>query len=165
MTKAWLRLELLVSLALAGCATQVRLPVIGAFDSPAADKFLGSVTADLSTGVGQISVNTQQGAACAGSYVQARDNVTGKGTLTCADGRTGDFIYTSRGLEGEGFGKLQTGETFSFKFGSRYHTEQRAREGAALGEGLQSLGQSLKSPPSTRTDCFTNAGMTTCTTR
>lgn len=156
------RLPMILLAALAGCESMATLPVTGVFDTRA-DKFLGTVSADLATGAGKITVNTQQGAACNGVYKRT-DATQGIGTLTCSDGRSGEFRFLARGLEGEGFGKMTNGDTFSFSFGQGMN-EQRAREGAALARGLQSLGEGISPPARTTTECFTGSGMVSCTTR
>lgn len=158
------KIMLMVPLVVAACSTQATLPISGVFDG-SKDRFLGALTGDSATGVGHFSVNSQNGAVCKGTYKGAPDGITGAGSITCADGRNGEFRFLSRGQEGEGFGKMQNGDTFSFKYGSPYHSEQRAREAEAFAKGLQSLGQGIGGSPSVNTQCFSTGGMTNCSTR
>lgn len=151
-----------VAVSLFGCATSMTLPVVGQFRS-GDEQFRGEATGYLD-GTGVLSIRTERGASCTGSFKRSASGVTGEGNFTCSDGRTGDFYYTSKGNDGEGFGKASSGDLFRFRFGGPEYTAQQQREWEALSEGLKSLGRSLN-PASTRTTCFTWGGMVDCTTR
>lgn len=97
---------------LCGCLT---LPVKGEYKE-GGEKFLGSATGYLN-GEGDLSIVSESGAKCEGSFRYINRAVNGDGGFKCSDGRTGDFFFSSNGNEGEGFGKDNEGKLFRFRFG------------------------------------------------
>ena len=98
---------------LAGCS--LTLPVDGSLRR-SADLFLGEATG-YSDKTGILSVTTLSGKKCTGDFKYLTDK-TGDGNFKCDDGRFGKFLFTSSGYNGNGFGKLNDGEEFVFRFGN-----------------------------------------------
>ena len=154
----------LLCLLITGCATEAVVDIAGAFDNKP-EKFMGSVTVSALTDTGPIQIFTQRGAECKGVFKRngSLSTGTGAGTFTCDDGRKGDFRYSYQGAQGQGFGKMDNGDLFSFGFGREY-TAQQARSARALAEGFEAMGQGMSSPRTT-TNCSNIAGMISCTSR
>jgi len=150
---------LLVVVGLSGCIT-ITLPVVGAFKT-GDEQFRGEATGRLD-GTGTLTIRSERGRSCSGSYKRSSSGVTGEGRFTCTDGKTGDFYYTTHGNpnNGEGFGKTDDGDMFRFRFGGPEYVRQQQRAWEALAETMQSL-----NPPTRTTDCMALAGTVHCTTR
>ena len=113
--------SLLISFFCSGCMS---LPVSGYLGN-SKEEFLGNATGYI-TSTGNLSITTISGVKCEGDF-EYETKVNGKGNFKCADGQFGDFLFTSNGREGEGFGKTNKGEPFYFRFGSPYHYHSRPR--------------------------------------
>lgn len=113
MTKLKYAVLLLLSMYFAACS--LTLPVEGRMQN-SNERFLGETTGYLS-GKGELTVTLMSGSECLGAFQYAKSGKSGKGTLTCNDGRSGTFIFTSNGTRGNGFGKTTNGEMFTFRFG------------------------------------------------
>ena len=98
-----------------GCMT---LPVSG-YLGESKEKFLGRATGYV-TRTGNLNITTISGIKCEGDFVYETSS-NGKGDFKCADGQFGDFLFTSNGNQGEGFGKTNKGEPFFFQFGNHFH--------------------------------------------
>jgi hypothetical protein len=124
-------------------------PVKGVVENKEHERFLGTATASLLEANATIDITTDTGAHCSGTYPRPQGSgggVTASGGFTCTDGRTGIFAFGGTAHGGEGFGKFNTGQKFTFVYGDSSSPEDRAA--AAL--ALQSLGQSMQNinPPS-----------------
>jgi S1-C subfamily serine protease len=100
-----------------GCMT---LPVSGYLGN-SKEEFLGRATGYV-TRTGVLNITTISGVKCEGDF-EYETSSNGKGNFKCADGQFGDFLFTSNGREGEGFGKTNKGEPFFFQFGSPHHSK------------------------------------------
>ena len=98
-----------------GCMT---LPVSG-YLGESKEEFLGQATGYV-TRTGNLNITTISGIKCEGDFVYETSS-NGKGNFKCADGQFGDFLFTSNGNAGEGFGKTNKGEPFFFQFGNHFH--------------------------------------------
>ena len=104
---------LIVATALSGCSAT--LPVQGSF-TDTNERFLGSATGNAD-GNGHLTLTSESGQKCSGAFKYDEGFVRGAGNVTCTDGRTGTFSFTSSGAAGSGFGKLSNGQPFKFRFG------------------------------------------------
>jgi len=136
-------LALVASLAI-GCS--LTLPVHGEMEK-SRERFLGEATGYLS-GKGTLSIRLQSGVGCDGTFQHSASMSTGQGGFNCADGRTGDFFFTSKGTEGEGFGKTTEGEMFRFRFGGPEYTAARQAQWQALAHSFDQLSRQLNPPTS-----------------
>lgn len=102
-------------LLLSACVTSITLPVQGGFNK-GKEKFIGEATGKID-GSGTITMTTESGTSCSGTFQYAQSMVTGTGIFHCDDGRTGKFTFTTSGNTGIGFGKTNKGEPFKFAFG------------------------------------------------
>lgn len=104
----------LLLFALTSCMT---LPVNGKMGN---EKFLGSATGFMS-GSGTLTITTEDGVTCEGKFDYNNPLVPsagGKGEFLCADEQSGNFVFTSDGYSGRGFGKTKKGKKFTFVFGN-----------------------------------------------
>lgn len=129
-------------LAALSSACTMTASLSGRFDQ-GNNRFIGTITSD-GTGTGPLLVRTQQGAECTGQYLSRKETSMGGGVIKCSDGREGTFTYNFRGPRGQGFGKMNDGDTFVFVFGPSQSEEAEAQ---AIAEGFRALGQSLQRPP------------------
>lgn len=104
---------LIAATALSGCSAT--LPVQGNF-TDTNERFLGSATGKAD-GNGNLTLTSESGQKCSGAFKYDEGFVSGAGNVTCTDGRTGTFSFTSSGAAGSGFGKLSDGQPFKFRFG------------------------------------------------
>ncbi|NNM71414.1 hypothetical protein [Enterovirga aerilata] len=109
-------LWIIAALGLAGCATQISVPVSGQFGNgvPAA----GQATARTS-GEGDFWVQAPGGKRCSGTYNSLDTNPTIVVPVTCSNGARGEIVVTRQlnGLSGTAIGKLSDGTTGQFVFG------------------------------------------------
>lgn len=112
MTGKWI-FGFLGLLVLSACS--MTLPVQGDFNK-GQERFLGQATGQMD-GTGTLSMTTESGNQCMGKFKYDQPRVSGSGTFECADGRKGDFHFTSNGTSGVGFGKTTKGVPFKFAFG------------------------------------------------
>jgi len=129
-------------------ACSVTHPVKGVVENKAHEHFLGTATASMFEENASISIFTDSGTSCSGTYPRPQatgGGVSASGTFTCTDGRTGNFAFGGTSHGGEGFGKFNNGQKFTFIYGDSSSPEDKAA--AAL--ALQSLGQSMQNiaPP------------------
>ena len=122
-----------------GCLT---LPVKGEYNE-ADEKFLGSATGYMN-GEGDISIVSEKGTKCEGSFRYINRRVNGDGSFKCSDGRIGDFFFTSNGTEGEGFGRDNDGKLFSFKFGGPGYTAREQAQWNAIANQFDSMARSYR---------------------
>jgi S1-C subfamily serine protease len=107
----------LITVFCSGCMT---LPVSGYLGN-SKEEFLGRATGYV-TRTGVLNITTISGVKCEGDF-EYETSSNGKGDFKCADGQFGDFLFTSNGRAGEGFGKTNKGEPFFFQFGSPHHSK------------------------------------------
>lgn len=102
--------------ALAGCATEIKVPVSGQLDD--GSPISGQAVANLS-GAGTFFVAQPGGLRCDGSYDSLLDDPTLILPITCSDGRTGEAIITRElnGLNGTAIATLSDGTRAQMVFG------------------------------------------------
>lgn len=104
------------SIALCGCATELKVPVTGQFDGkPAAGQAVAS-----SDGIGTFWVQTPRGSRCSGSYNPLDTNPTIVSRVYCDDGRSGEVVISRQldGLSGTAIVSLNDGASGQFVFGN-----------------------------------------------
>lgn len=101
---------------LAGCVTEMSVPVTGFIGSEAA---AGQTTARLN-GPGDFWVQTTSGLRCSGTYDPQDTNPTIVIQATCNDGRTAQILSTRNTMTGGGtaIGRLSDGTEGRFVFGN-----------------------------------------------
>lgn len=99
-----------VAVALGGCS--MTLPVTGLVEGTG-EAFTGTATG-YSDGAGTLDISSVK-TTCKGNFVYTTGR-QGKGTFTCADGRSGPFEFVSTGSRGTGTGDF-SGRRFTFTFG------------------------------------------------
>jgi hypothetical protein len=123
----------------AGCSATY--PIRGVVDKTN-ERFLGSTTVSAAEENGTITIVTDKDATCTGAYPRVfSSTVSGRGTFTCSDGRTGMFAFAGQARYGNGFGKFSDGHKFTFTYGDE---NKAMADDAAMGMALQSMGQSMK---------------------
>lgn len=100
----------LVAVGLSACS--MTLPVTGHVEGTG-EAFTGEATG-YSDGGGTLQIASVK-TSCKGSFVYTTRR-QGKGTFTCADGRSGPFEFVSTGTRGTGTGDFN-GQRFIFTFG------------------------------------------------
>lgn len=123
-------------------------PVKGVVDNEEHERFLGTATASLLEKNASIDIVLDSGAKCSGTYPRPQSTsggVSASGNFQCSDGRTGSFAFGGTAHGGEGFGRFNNGDKFTFVYGDSSSPE----DDAAMAAGLQSLGEGMKSmsPP------------------
>jgi len=93
-----------------GCS--MTLPVNGHVEGTG-EAFTGEATG-YSDGAGNLKISSPK-TTCTGQFVYTSRR-EGKGTFTCADGRSGPFEFVSTGTRGTGTGDF-AGKRFIFTFG------------------------------------------------
>lgn len=101
---------LAIALTLGGCS--MTLPVNGHVEGTG-EVFTGEATG-YSDGGGTLDIASPK-TSCKGQFVYVTRR-EGKGTFTCADGRSGPFEFVSTGTRGTGTGDFG-GKRFIFTFG------------------------------------------------
>jgi hypothetical protein len=110
------KLALIAAMGLAGCATEINVPVTGQIgDAAAAGNAYGNIS-----GEGRFTAMTLDGLQCQGEYDPLSPEPTISSAVTCNDGRTGTVIITRGldGLSGTAIGRLSDGTEARFVFGN-----------------------------------------------
>ena len=149
-------LLLVLALSLVGCSRT--LPVKGEYND-GGEKFLGSATGYF-IGDGDLSIVSETGTKCEGTFRYINRVVNGEGAFKCSDGRIGDFFFTSNGSQGEGFGKDQNGKLFRFKFGGPEYTREAEAQLAVWSAMFDNL---IRTLAPTTSYCTQYSGSFRCT--
>ena len=130
----------LCAMALSLSACTFTHPVKGVVENKAHERFLGTATASLLEDNASIDITTDTGATCSGVYPRPKSTgggVSASGKFTCSDGRVGHFTFSGTMHGGDGFGKLNNGQKFIFKYGDSGSAADDAAMIAALGAAGQ----------------------------
>jgi hypothetical protein len=103
-------------MVLAGCATELSVPVTGFIGNEPA---IGQTTARLS-GQGDFTASTLDGLVCSGTYDSLDTSPSITIPATCNDGRTGTLIVARNTMTGGGtaIGRLSDGTEARFVYGN-----------------------------------------------
>jgi len=103
---------------LAGCAGAINLPIVGKISN--GETAQGTVSIDLATRKGNLTIVTLSGLQCAGTYDASDTMNTITIPVTCNNGQTGVVIATrdATGVAGTATARLKNGMSGRFLFGN-----------------------------------------------
>ena len=111
-------------------------PIKGVVENKTHEHFLGTATASLFEANASINIVTDSGTSCSGTYPRpelSSGSVSANGTFTCTDGRTGIFAFSGAANGGDGFGKFNNGQKFTFVYGNSSSLEDNGAMAASHG--------------------------------